>query len=159
LMGDPQAEKFARTGLRLAQEKGMLGQQPYLFSTLGEIALADGDLEEAEKYFRQGLQLARRLSMAERVAGITANLGLLALEQGDQNLAIHRLSSALSRADQLGTRHLAAQIRLWLAPLLPEEEGRRLLEEARAFAESGKRRLLLEQAKHLEIQINSKKSS
>ena len=155
LMDDPQAEKYARTGLQLAQEKGMLGQQPYLFSTLGEITLAHGDLVSAEEYFRQGLRLAHRLAMSERVAGITANLGLLALDQGDLNLAIHRLSSALSRADQLGTRHLAAQIRLWLAPLLPEEEGRRLLEEARAFAESGQRRLLLEQAEHLEAQFDS----
>jgi DNA-binding SARP family transcriptional activator/Tfp pilus assembly protein PilF/DNA-binding Lrp family transcriptional regulator len=157
LMKDPQAEKYARVGLKLAQENGMLGQQPYLFSTLGEIALANSDLESAKEFFRQGLRLALRLSMFERVAGITANLGLLALEQGDLSLAIHRLSSALSRADQLGTRHLAAQIRLWLAPLLPEEEGRRLLEEARAFAEGGQRRLLLEQAERLEAQFNHKR--
>jgi hypothetical protein len=48
-------------------------------------------------------------------------------------------------ADTLGTRHLAAQIRLWLAPLLPPDEARVLLAEARSIAESSGRRLLLEE--------------
>ncbi len=49
----------------------------------------------------------------------------------------------MAQADALGTRHLAAQIRLWLAPLLPPAEARARLAEARAIAEQGGRRRLL----------------
>jgi uncharacterized protein YciW len=73
--------------------------------------------------------------------------------RGDTTLAVHRLSTALARADALGTRHLAAQIRIWLAPLLPPAEARAHLAEARAIAESGGRRRLLEEIARLELEI------
>jgi hypothetical protein len=131
--------------MTLAVEKGAIGLQPYLFSTLGEIALAEEDLDTAERYFSEGLALAERITFPERVAGLTANLGLVAKRRGQIDRAIHRLSTAQVMADTLGTRHLAAQIRLWLAPLLPPDEARVLLAEARSIAESSGRRLLLEE--------------
>ncbi|MGB9634251.1 MAG: transcriptional regulator, partial [Chloroflexaceae bacterium] len=156
LLGDLEgAARHAAEGLRLAEEWGALGLQPYLRSTQGEIALARGDLDAAEAEFQAGLALAERLDVPERVAGITANLGLAALRRGQTTLAIHRLSAALARADALGTRHLAAQIRVWLAPLLPPAEARKALAEARAIAESGNRRLLLEAIDRVERTIES----
>ena len=151
LLGDPAAAEHAQAGLRLAREKGMLPLLPYLLSTSGEIALAGGDLATAEGYFAEGLALAEQLSSQERVAGLTANLGLVALRRGQSALAIHRLSSALGQADALGTRHLAAQIRLWLVPLLPPAEARAHLAEARAIAESGGRLRLLAEVERLEL--------
>lgn len=145
LAGDPDAREYAEAGLALAVEKGAIGIQPYLFSTLGEIALAEEDLDTAERYFSEGLALAERITFPERVAGLTANLGLVAKRRGQIDRAIHRLSTAQVMADTLGTRHLAAQIRLWLAPLLPPDEARVLLAEARSIAESSGRRLLLEE--------------
>jgi uncharacterized protein YciW len=133
----------------------VLSFEPYLLSTLGEIALADGDLDSAEAYFNQGLDLAERLPIPERVAGLTANLALVSIKRGQTALAIHRLSTALARADALGTRHLAAQIRIWLAPLLPPAETRATLAEARALAESGNRTRLLEQINRLESEVMS----
>jgi tetratricopeptide (TPR) repeat protein len=153
LMGDSTAEGYARAGLALAQEKGVLNAQTYLLSTLGEIALAASDLDTAEQYFTEGLALAERLLMPERIAGLSANLGRVAAQRGQTTLSIHRLSTALARADLLGTQHLAAQIRLWLAPLLPPAEARTRLAEARAIAESGGRRRLLEDVARLEIQL------
>ncbi len=153
LLADPTAIEYAREGLRLAQEKGVLSVQAYLLSTLGEIELASGHRDEAEDYFTEGLALAEQRSDPERIAGLTANLGLVARARGDTTLAVHRLSTALARADALGTRHLAAQIRLWLAPLLPPAEARAYLAEARAIAESGGRRRLLEEIARLELEI------
>jgi tetratricopeptide (TPR) repeat protein len=150
LLGDPSALEYGEAGLRLAQEKGVMGLLPYLFSTLGEIALDRQDVEGAERYFNQGLNVAERLSMPERIAGLTANLGLAARQRGQVSLAIHRLSTALGQADSLGTLHLAAQIRLWLAPLLPHPEARARLAEARAIAESSGRKRLLEEARKVE---------
>jgi DNA-binding SARP family transcriptional activator/predicted ATPase len=145
LLEDPSAVEYGEAGLKLAQEKGVLGLQAYLYSTLGEISLAKGDLPRAESYFQDGLALAKRFSVEERVAGLTANLGLVAAQRGETTLAIHQLSTALGQADALGTRHLAAQVRIWLAPLLPAKQARQVLAQARDLAEvSGRKRLLVE---------------
>jgi DNA-binding SARP family transcriptional activator len=153
LLGDPEAADHAQAALALSEERGVLTFEPYIYSTLGEIALAAGDLDEAQRRFEQGLALAERLSMPERIAGLTANLGLVAQRCGETALAIHRLSSALARADAAGTQHLAAQIRLWLVPLLPPGEARAMLAEACAIAAHGGRKRLLAEADRLEREI------
>ncbi|HEX7975601.1 MAG TPA: hypothetical protein VF498_14420, partial [Anaerolineales bacterium] len=153
LMNDPSAKGYAETGLALAREKGFVAEQSYLLSTLGEIALASGDLDEAEKDFNAGLANAERIAFPERVAGLTANLGLVARQRGEIPLAIYRLSTALGQADALGTRHLATQIRIWLAPLLPPAEARTRLAEARAIAGSSGRKRLLAEIERLEKKI------
>jgi DNA-binding SARP family transcriptional activator len=150
LDGDERAQGYAQAGLKLSQEKGMLGQQPFLYSTLGEIALAADKLDTAEDFFTKGLKLAQQIGMNERITGLTANLGLLAFRRGQTSLAIHRFSTALARAENLGLYHLAAQIRIWLVPLLPPTEARAQLKQARLFAERGKRQYLLEQIKKLD---------
>ena len=154
---DPEALAQVEAGLRLAREAGVLPFQPYLYSTLGEIALGQGDLATAEAHFNEGLALAERLPLPERVAGLTANLGLLARQRGETTLAIHRLSTALAQADSLGTHHLAAQIRLWLAPLLPQPQAQARLAEARRLAQQGGRRRLLEEVDQLEAQLQSRR--
>ena len=153
LLGDPHAIGYARTGLRLAHENGTPSIEPYLRSTIGEILLAAGDLAGAEQSFTVGLALAEQFGIRERIAGLTANLGLVAARREQVALAIHQLSTAMARADALGTQHLAAQIRLWLAPLLPPEQAHDLLAEARAIAESGGRTRLLAEIDQLEVGV------
>jgi DNA-binding SARP family transcriptional activator len=150
LLGDPHAGAHAAAGMRLAQDEGALNLQPYLYSTQGEVALAAGDLAGAERLFQEGLALAERLTIPERIAGLTANLGLVAARRGEVVLSVYRLSTALARANALGTQHLAAQIRVWLAPLLPPDEARARLAEARAIAERGGRRRLLAEIAEVE---------
>jgi hypothetical protein len=152
LQHDPAALEYAQQGLQLAREQGVLGLQPFLLSTLGEIEL-ERDVTAAERYFTEGLTLAERLSMPERVAGLTANLGRVASQRGATALAIHRFSTALAQAEALGLPHLAAQIRLWLVPLLPPTEARTALNEVKAVAESSGRKRLLEEAQQLEVQL------
>jgi hypothetical protein len=152
---DPEAQALAEAGLRLAEEQGQLTMNTYLLSTLGEIALGQGSMEAAEQRFKAGLALAERVAMPERVAGLTANLGLVAKARGETALALYRLSTALAQADALGVHHLAAQIRLWLAPLLPPAEGRARLAEARAFAENDNRAYLLKEAAEVERELNA----
>jgi hypothetical protein len=159
LRGDPAALEYAEEGMRVAQEQGILTIQPYLYSTLGEIALAGDDLATAEQRFAAGLELAERLSIQERVAGLTANLGLVALRRGQPEDAREHLTTALSLADSLGTQHLAAQIRLWLVPLLSGEEAHSRLAEARAIAEAGGRLRLLQEVERLEGEISARERS
>lgn len=150
LLGDTTALTYATRGLELAQEYGLLGLQVYLYSTLGEIALAEHRLDEAEHHWSSGLTLAEGLNIRERIAGITANLGLLAIQRGQPTRAIHRLASAQAQADSLRLNHLSALIRTWLVPLLPPEEAHTALAEARAIAESGGRTRLLQEIAQLE---------
>ena len=155
LLKDPTAVEYARQGLALAQEKGILSFLPYLWSTLGEIALAQNDLAAAEQHFNEGLSLAQQFSVPERIAGLTANLGLVAKQRGQRELAIEHLSSALAQAEALNIRFLATQIRLWLIPLLPptEAEARAHLAAARSIAEHDGYERLLSEAIHLEAEI------
>jgi tetratricopeptide (TPR) repeat protein len=154
LLKDSTAEYYAVEGLRLAEEYGLFGQQPYLFSTLGEIALSQGLLDEAENYFTRGLTLAERLALEERLAGLTANLGLVALQQGKTDLASQRLSSALKMAESIGTLHLAARIQLWLVPLLPRNEARITIQAVHKFAQNSGRVGILAEVARLKQQLN-----
>lgn len=145
LMSDPAAEEHARRGMQLAQENGLLSLQTYLYSTLGEIALAARDWDIARNSFTQGLELAQRLGIPERVAGLTANLGLLAREQGQRGEALDKLATAREMADTHSLHHLAAQVRIWIAPLMPRAQALAQLDEARAIALRGGRQRLLEE--------------
>ena len=145
-----EATAHVQAGLALVEERGLIGQLPFLYSTAGEIALAKEELDAAQGWFAKGLALAERLQIPERMVGLRANLGLLAARRGDLALAVHQLSTALAHADELGTRHLATQVRIWLAPLLPPAAARTLLAEARAIAEAGGRARLLDEIARLE---------
>jgi DNA-binding SARP family transcriptional activator/tetratricopeptide (TPR) repeat protein len=153
LLHDPAAAEYVQQGLALAQEKGILSALPYLWSTQGEIALAQNDLLAAEQCFNEGLSLAQQFSIPERIAGLTANLGLVAQQHGQRRQARDYLSTALAQADELNLRHLAVQIRLWLVPLLPLAEAQTYLAAARSVAEQDGYERLLAEAARLEVEI------
>lgn len=155
LLHDPTAVEYARRGLALAQEKGILTNVPYLWSTMGEIALAQNDLPSAEQHFKEGLALAQQFATPERVAGITANLGLVARQRGENQQARELLATALDQAEALNLRHLAVQIRLWLAPLLSPAQARPHLTVARAVAEQDGYELLLAEINRLETETRA----
>jgi tetratricopeptide (TPR) repeat protein len=155
LQQDPTAAEVAQFGLTLAQEKGILGALPYLYSTLGEITLAQADLNAAEDYFKEGLTLARQFSALERIAGLTANLGLVAQQRGDQALAVQWLTEALAQAEALKIRFLVTQIRLWLAALLPPTSARPQLVTARLVAEQDGYQQLLTKVIELEKELQA----
>lgn len=153
LLGDPGAQTYAETGLHIAQEYGLLELLPYLYSTLGEIALAQPELTSvALDHFEKGLTLAEQFEMEERIAGITANLGRVELQRGNIKKAKKLLSTALKKAEELGTRYQWAQIQLWLIPLLTAEEQHIRLNAVRAFAEEGGRKRLIDQIIQIETQ-------
>ncbi len=145
LLDDPSAAEYVKAGIALAREKGSLSHLPYLLSTSGEIALAQGDFDGAEGFFSEGLTLAQQIPIPERVAGNTANLGRVAAARGDALAARGYYEQAIAQADLLDVRHLAVRARLWLAELLPLDEARQTLRVARAIAaHSGFDQLLAE---------------
>jgi tetratricopeptide (TPR) repeat protein len=140
-----EATRHARLGLRIAQRSGVRMAQSYLYSTIGEIALAQGDLDSAEQHFFEGLDIAERYGMLERIAGIEANIGLVARAREDVDGAKKHLQQAMVKADALGVHHLAAQIRIWLATLVDDTKAQQRLDEAAVLANNGGRQLLLKQ--------------
>jgi tetratricopeptide (TPR) repeat protein len=150
LLGDASATTYIQKGIQLAQERGSLSHPPYLYSTSGEIALADEDLDTAEKYFRDGLRLAKQIPLRERIAGMTANLGLVAKARGKMDLAREQLQKALTLVEPLGNHHLEVRIRIWLAPLLAAQEAQACLNTARVLAERDGLYGLLEEIAQLE---------
>ena len=153
LQGDPTAADYAHRGLTLAQEKGALAALPYLYSTLGEIALVQKALDQAEQFFQEGLTLAQQFAAAERVAGLTANLGLVAKARGDKEQARQLLLSALAQMETLNIRFAVTQIRLWIAPLLPLEAAHEQLAQARQIAAEDGYKQLLAETDHLEADL------
>jgi DNA-binding SARP family transcriptional activator/tetratricopeptide (TPR) repeat protein len=153
LLGDTSAAMYAQAGIKLAQERGSLSHLPYLYSTSGEIALANGDLDAAEKYFRDGLTLAEQTPIPERVAGLTANLGLVAKARGQSDVARDQLQKALHLAESVGNHHLEVRIRIWLAATLAATEARACLNAARVLAERDGLKGLLEEIQQLEKTI------
>jgi predicted ATPase len=154
LLGDASAIDYVKKGIALAKDRGSLSHLPYLYSTSGEIALANGDLDAAEKYFSDGLALAEQIPFPERIAGLTANLGLVAKEHGDIDLARERLQTALKLVEPLGNGHLEARIRIWLTPLLPLSEARVCLNSARILAQQGGLSGLLDEIGELEKEVS-----
>lgn len=154
LIGDATAVDYIQIGLKLAREKGSLQILPYFYSTSGEIALANNDVDAAEKYFNDGLVLAEKIPNLERMAGLTANLGLVARQRGAADLARERLKTALTLAEQMGNRHLEVRVRIWLAPLLSPEEALSYLDDAYTLAEQGGLRNLLEEITALQKNLS-----
>ncbi|MEM7347229.1 MAG: AAA family ATPase, partial [Chloroflexota bacterium] len=150
LLGQTEAETYAQTGLTLAQESGILSVQPYLFSTLGEIALDKQAFNQAETYFKEGLSLAQRFSSPDRIIGLTANLGRVSMHQQDRDSAFTYYTTALAEAERLNHHFQTAQIQLWLIPLLPAPEARAALEKVRQIAKQHGYKRLFDEIHHIE---------
>jgi tetratricopeptide (TPR) repeat protein len=118
LAGDPAAaQQHIEQGLELAETHSLFLSRQYLFSTRGEIALAEGELAEARDWFRQALAEAERNGNRPQVANIRANLGLVAREQDQLDEALMLLINARDSIADLTETHLQTQIDLWLAEL------------------------------------------
>jgi tetratricopeptide (TPR) repeat protein len=111
------AKKHIQIGMELAEAHALFIPWQYLYSTRGEIALAEGQLDEAETCFKRALAEAEKHDNQIQAANIRANLGLVARERGDSDEALMLLTDAAKAVDDLTTPHLRTQIDLWLAEL------------------------------------------
>ena len=90
------ARRFAKHGLKLAENYEMLGVLLYLYSTQGEIDLYQAEWLAATEMFQRGLSLAEELNHVERQAGYRAGLALVARSQNDLDRAIMLLEEGLA---------------------------------------------------------------
>lgn len=141
------ARRHIETGLALADSYSLFLPRQYLFSTRGEIALAEGDAGAAESWLRRALAEARKNGNVVQAANIQANLGLAARARGDLDEALVLLVAAQEALAGLTAPQLEIQLDLWLAELHLQRGERAAAEEALARAEErlagGERRGLL----------------
>jgi len=158
LSGDvDRARRHVEEGLRLAGQWGLDLPRQWLYSTRGELALAEEQPDEAWAWFERGLAESERLGNAKQAANFRANLGLAAHRRGDLDAALALLESAREVAHGLGSAHLLIQVELWLAELLLERGEREAAGEALRRAETGlaggERRLLQARASDLRSRL------
>jgi hypothetical protein len=119
--------------LHLADERTLTVTYQWLYSTRGEIALAERDWATAEAWFRRGLPEAERHTNPEMAATYRANLGLAAQGRGDLDSALALLTSA---SVALTDAHQRARLDLCLAELHLERGEPALADRALSLAET-----------------------
>ncbi|GAB4533560.1 MAG: AAA family ATPase [Anaerolineae bacterium] len=130
------ARKHIEIGLAMAEAHALFIPRQYLYSTRGEIALAEGELDEAEAWFNRALGEAEKFNNHFQAANIRANLGLVARARGDLDEALAALEDAYRQAAAISALHLRIQIDLWLAELYLERGEHSAAREALARAEA-----------------------
>jgi tetratricopeptide (TPR) repeat protein len=147
------AREHIQTGLALAEARSFFLPRQYLYSTRGEIALAEGLPDEAEVWFKRALAEAEKYGNQLQAANIRANLGLVARARGDLEQALDLLETAQSAVAATSAARLQTQVDLWLAELHLQRGERAAAEESLTQAEArlagGERRGLQAWAKRV----------
>ncbi|MGE5138084.1 MAG: tetratricopeptide repeat protein, partial [Rudaea sp.] len=135
----------------------------HLYSTRGEIALAEKNWQEAEDWFKRGLAEAEHNGNRREQANSHANLGLAALGRGDPDAAVMLLETARQEVAELPEPHLRARTELDLAQVYLERgersAAREALDRARTVLANSSRKTLQVWADRLETQIGPPRRS
>ncbi len=153
----PQAHAHISAALALTERLDLRLPLQYLYSTRGEIALAEEQWTEAETWFRRSLAEAETNGNIEQAAKARANLALAARGRGDLDEALQLLEEAATLAAPLTTRYLQVQLDLWLAEVRLARGERRAarmaLEQAEERLAGGEYRRLTEWAARIRIAL------
>jgi DNA-binding SARP family transcriptional activator/predicted ATPase len=154
------AREYVAQGLALADERALKLPLQYLYSTRGEIALAEKNWDESEQWFTRGLAESEARGNIEQAANYHANLALAARGRGDLESALILLEKANAQAATTNSIHLRAQIDLWHAELYLARGERAAAKEALARAETrlrdSGRAYLIDWAARVRADLNAK---
>jgi ATP/maltotriose-dependent transcriptional regulator MalT len=118
LAGDLEAaHSYLDTALAMTERSDLRMPRQYLYSTRGELALAESRPAEAETWFRRGLAEAEFTGNTRQIANYHANLSLARRAQGDLDGALALIEQAQAEAAPLIAPYLQTQIDLWRAEL------------------------------------------
>ncbi len=122
--------------LALAEARALRLPLQHLYSTRGEIALAEEQWAEAERWFGLGLAEAERNGNRREMGNYHANLALAARGRGDLAQARQRLEEAQALTAESADVYLQIKTDLWLAQVCLEAGDRRTAAEALPRAEA-----------------------
>jgi DNA-binding SARP family transcriptional activator/predicted ATPase len=148
------ARRHIDLALDLAENHALFSPRQYLYSTRGEVALAQGEFDEAESWFNRALVSAQQNHNNGQAANIRANLGLVAQARGNLDEALLLLEEARQSVQDLNSPHLQIQLDLWLAELYLKRDERatavEALNRAKAHLADSEREGLLEWSRRVE---------
>ena len=162
LVGDlVAARQYIDEGFALAQTHAMKLPLQYLYSTRGQIALAEKNWNAATNWFTRALEASQEHDNREQVADDKMNLAIAARGQGELDNALALLEQARQQAQALNAQHVQVQIDLRLAELYWERGERTAADESLTRAEeqlkdASRARLIL-WAKQLRETLGKKK--
>jgi tetratricopeptide (TPR) repeat protein len=130
------AHQLVESGLALAEQRALRLPLQHLYSTRGEIALADADWDEAEAWLTRAMQEAEQSANLSSMANARANLGLAARGRGDLDGALRLLEAARALAAEQRDIHLQVKLDLHLAETLLQRGDLAAAEGALAYAEA-----------------------
>ncbi len=160
LLGDlAAAHEHIDAALALAESRALRLSLQHLYSTRGEIALAESRWDAAEVWLQRGLVEAEKNNNPREVANAHANLGRVARGRGDLDAALLLLDTARAAAARLPDIHLQAKINLHLTELYMQRHewtaAKQALARAQALVAGSGLRRLEEWALRLAAQIAS----
>ena len=100
------ARRLAEESLGLSRDRFPLIEIPN-YAVLGQVLVADSDIDEGTALVRRGAELARRLGWDWWLSGQLGNLAFLALDRGDLVEAERAGAEALRLEHEQGNRHWA----------------------------------------------------
>jgi DNA-binding SARP family transcriptional activator len=108
----PDAQSHLASGLALAERADLAPARQWLFSTAGELALAEARWDDAEGWFRRALREAEQYGNLEQVANTRANLAQVERGRGRLREAALLLAAAAHTAARLESPYLQTEIDL-----------------------------------------------
>ncbi|MCS7059662.1 MAG: AAA family ATPase [Anaerolineae bacterium] len=140
------AREHLQAGFQLAETFVLDSPWQWLYSTRGELALAEQNWDEAEEWFKRGIAEAQTRQNARQIANYQANFGLVARGRGDLAAALEWFKSADEAAARLESVPLRIHTALWLAELHIQRGELSMAESVLARAEQfllGSERIML----------------
>jgi DNA-binding SARP family transcriptional activator/tetratricopeptide (TPR) repeat protein len=118
LMGHlTEAHEHVTAGLALCEAHALDLPRQYLYSTRGEIALAEEKWAEADTWFQRGIAEAEKTGNQVQIANYRANMGLAAQGRGDLDDALDLFGSAEQILAWVPAPYLQILVDLWLTAL------------------------------------------
>jgi tetratricopeptide (TPR) repeat protein len=86
-------------------------------SNLGNLYLAQGELDKAEEMYRKALEIDKRLGLQEGMAIDYGNLGEIEKDRGNIATAREDYNKALDFYRKIGMPHMVSKVQGWLDKL------------------------------------------
>jgi tetratricopeptide (TPR) repeat protein len=123
LQGEHVAARTAvEAGIALATERDLPLARTWLYSTSGEIALAEQHWDAATAALQRAVFEAERFGNTEHIIGCSVNLALAEYGRGNRTTARQMLVDVEHDASAVPEAYLHFHIAYWIAVLVPEHQ-------------------------------------